>query len=87
MPRGAYLLSGSDGPYAVERFSCAPGPAGWRYVATRSHASTGAPLGRLDVALDGAGRPHRVHVEQGGWELRGGAVGPHVLWRRGETEH
>ena len=51
------------------------------------HPSTGAPLGRLDVALDGAGRPHRVHVELGGWELRGGAVGPHVLWRRGEREH
>ena len=86
MPRGAYLLSGHDGPYAVERFSCAPGPAGWRYVATRADPATGAPLGRLDVVLDAAGRAHRVHVEAGGWELRGGAVGAQVLWRRGEVE-
>ncbi len=86
MPRGAYLLSGHDGPYAVERFSCAPGPVGWRYVATREHPSTGRPLGRLDVVLSAAGRAHRVHVELGGWELRGGAVGAQLLWRRGEVE-
>ena len=86
MPRGAYLLTGHDGPYAVERFSCAPGPAGWRYVATREDPATGARSGRLDVVLDATGRALRVHVEAWGWELRGGVVGPQVLWRRGEQE-
>lgn len=28
----------------------------------------------------------RLHVEAGGWVLRAGTVGPHVLWRRGEEE-
>ena len=86
MPRGAYLLTGHDGPYARERFTCAPGPAGWRYVATREDPATGAPLGRLDVVLDSAGRALRVHVEAGGWELRGGSLGAQVLWRRGDVE-
>ena len=26
-----------------------------------------------------------VHVEGGGWVLRGGCVGGSVLWRRGDT--
>lgn len=86
MPRGAYLLSGHDGPYALERFACAPGPVGWRYVATREDPDSGARTGRLDVVLDAAGRALRVHVEAGGWELRGGAVGGSVLWRRGDVE-
>jgi len=86
VPRGAYLLSGPDGPYAVERFSCAPGPAGWRYVATREDPD-GRPLGRLDLVLDGSGRAVRVQVESGGWEVRGGVVGDRCVWRRGEREH
>ena len=86
MPRGAYLLSGLEGPYAVERFSCAPGPAGWRYVATREDPD-GRGLGRLDVVLDGAGRALRVQVRSGAWEVRGGVVGSRCVWRRGEREH
>ncbi|HEU0103074.1 MAG TPA: hypothetical protein VFR07_12225 [Mycobacteriales bacterium] len=87
MPAGAYLLSGPDGPYAVERFSCGAGPAGWRYVARREQPGTGAPLGRLDVVLDARGRVLRAAVDAGGWQLRGGVVGPEVLWRRGDAEH
>ncbi|HEU0102853.1 MAG TPA: hypothetical protein VFR07_11095, partial [Mycobacteriales bacterium] len=89
MPRGAYLVGGGPhepGPYALERFSCAAGPAGWRYVATREHPGTGAPLGRLDVVLDATGAPVRVQVETGGWALRGGVVGDEAWWRRGDDE-
>lgn len=89
MTRGAYLLTGgphAPGPYALERFSCAAGPAGWRYVATREDPRTGAPLGRLDVVLDARGVALRVRVEAGGWSLRGGVVGDEALWRRGESE-
>jgi hypothetical protein len=86
VPAGAYLLSGHDGPWAVERFTCAPGPAGWRYVAERTDPATGAPLGRLDLTLDAGGRTVRLLARAGGWELRGGALGAEVLWRRGEQE-
>jgi hypothetical protein len=86
VPTGSYLLTGHDGPWAVERFSCAPGPAGWRYVAERTDPDTGAGLGRLDLTLDATGRTVRLLAAAGGWELRGGAVGPEVLWRRGQDE-
>ena len=86
MPSGRYLLSGHDGPWAVEEFRCGPGPAGWRYVGERTDPATGAPLGRVDLTLDAAGRAVRLHVAGAGWELRGGAAGADVLWRRGEDE-
>ena len=72
MPTGTYELAGG----VVERFSCAPGPAGWRYVAA---ASDGV---RLDLTLDGGGRQVRVEVAAGGWTLRGGVAGPSVAWFR-----
>ena len=84
--RGVYLLSGHDGPYAVERFVCGPDPAGWRYAATREHPETGADLGRIDLLIDDAGRVLRLEVVAGGWLLRGGVVGPEALWRRGDDE-
>ena len=88
MPRGSYLVSGPDGPLAVERFASAPGPLGWRYAATREHPVTGAPLGGLDLVLDARGRALRLQVTVAGWELRGGAVGEaEVLWLRGRVEH
>lgn len=69
----------------VERFSCAPGPAGWRYVGTREDPATGAPLGRIDLVLQASGAV-RLEVTAGDWVLRGGVVGGEVLWRRGEGE-
>lgn len=91
MPAGSYLLSGHPTtghgvPEVVERFRCAPGPAGWRYVGDRTDPATGAPLGRIDLTLDAAGRTVRLLVSAGGWELRGGVSGPDVLWRRGADE-
>jgi hypothetical protein len=86
VPAGSYVLSDHDGPWAVERFSCAPGPAGWRYVGERTDPDTAAPLGRLDLTVDATGRIVRLLVRAGGWELRGGSVGSEVLWRRGDEE-
>lgn len=67
MPRGSYLFSSG----AVEEFSCAAGPAGWRYV------SSG-----LDLTLDSLGRQLRVEFRGGGWVLRGGATGAATVWIR-----
>ena len=85
---GAYLLSGHDGPYAVERFSCSREASGdadrWRWTATREDPRTGAPLGRLELHRDRAAL--RLHVEAGGWVLRGAAGSGEVVWRRGSEE-
>ncbi|HEX6754925.1 MAG TPA: hypothetical protein VF109_03165 [Mycobacteriales bacterium] len=67
VPSGEYELA--DG--SVERFSCAAGPAGWRYV------SPG-----IDLTLDAAGRQVRVELSAGGWLLRGGIAGSEVYWVR-----
>lgn len=67
MPSGTYALGGR-----VEEFSCAAGPAGWRYV------SAG-----LDLVLDSVGRQVRVEFRGGGWVLRGGVSGASTLWTRG----
>ena len=69
MPSGVYRLA--DG--ALERFTCALGPAGWRYVSDR-----------LDLTVDDRWVVVRLVVARAGWELRGGVVGPDVIWRRGE---
>ena len=42
--------------------------------------------GRLHLQVDAAGVTTRLHVEGGGWVLRGGCVGGSVLWRRGDQE-
>ena len=81
---GAYLLSGHDGPYAVERFRLVRTGAAWRYDATRVDPRIGAPLGRLEVHVDGGAV--RLHVEAGGWVLRGAAAGGEVLWRRADEQ-
>ncbi len=77
MPAGSYRL----GSGVVEEFRCAAGPAGWRYVATRTDGLA------LDLAVDAAWRPVRLLLTGPAGELRGGAVGPELLWRRGEDEH
>ena len=83
MPAGAYVLGGGA---VVERFACGAGPLGWRYTATRTRPGAAREAGRLDVVLDGAGRVVRAEVAAGGWLLRGGSVGPDLLWRRGDDE-
>jgi len=56
--------------------------AGWAYDGPRTEDGTG----RLQLRVDAAGVTTRLHVEGGGWVLRGGCVGGSVLWRRGDEE-
>ena len=60
--------------------------AGWTFDGTRTDPATGIALGRLHLQVDARGVTTRLHVEGGGWVLRGGCVGSSVLWRRGELE-
>jgi hypothetical protein len=82
MPNGRYSLHDPHDQTLLgeERFSCAPGPAGWRYVAKR-YALDGALLGSTDLTLDSRARPLRMDLRAGGWQVRGGAVDG-VAWVR-----
>jgi hypothetical protein len=84
MPTGTYLrYDPHDGAaLAVERFSCAPGPAGWRYTASVHDPATDAERGRVDVTVDSRWQQIRVEVRAGSWSLRGGVAGREVLWVR-----
>ena len=55
---------------------------GWAYDGPRTDTGSG----RLHLQVDAAGVTTRLHVEGGGWVLRGGCVGASVLWRRGDQE-
>ncbi len=83
VPSGSYLhLDPMDGsPAAVEEFSCAAGPVGWRYVAT-VRDQDGRESARIDLTLDAGGRQVRLVIAAGGWELRGGVAGRETLWVR-----
>jgi len=56
MPTGSYRLADT-----TEHFSCAPGPAGWRYTSDQ-----------LDLTVDGAWSVLRLVATSGPWQLRGG---------------
>ncbi len=84
--RGRYRLSGHDGPFAVETVTADRDGPDRTWAATRTDPVTGAPLGRLHLRAGPGGTTTRLHVEAGGWVLRGGCVGPSALWRRGEQE-
>lgn len=75
MPHGRYSISDpEDGaPLGEEHFSCAPGPAGWRYTG-RLTTPDGRPGASTDLTLDAVGRQLRVELHAGGWQLRGGAL-------------
>lgn len=83
MPRGLYSLRDHDGTVvAYERFSCAPGPAGWRYNAQVLAPDGSTPTGLVDVTTDACGRQIRVEVRAGGWVVRGGVAGGETVWVR-----
>ena len=83
MPRGLYSLRDQDGTVvAYERFSCAPGPAGWRYHAQVLAPDGSTPTGLVDVTTDACGRQIRVEVRAGGWVVRGGVAGGETVWVR-----
>ena len=91
VPTGCYALSGLDGP-AEERFSCAPGPVGWRYVGTRTEpdaagaAVAGAVAGSADVTVDARWRPLRVEVRRGDHVVRAGLTAAGLAWVRDGVE-
>ncbi|MFJ3642357.1 hypothetical protein ACIPRD_21695 [Streptomyces sp. NPDC090108] len=82
MPRGRYSLFDPHDhtPLAEEHFHCAPGPSGWRYV-SRLTTPAGADHGSVDLALDDLGRPIRLELHAGGWQVRGAALDG-VTWVR-----
>ncbi|MEU3289957.1 hypothetical protein OHA09_21745 [Streptomyces longwoodensis] len=82
MPRGRYALHDPHDhtPLAEEHFQCAPGPTGWRYVARRT-TPTGEHTGSVDLTLDDLGRPLRLELHAGSWQVRGAALDG-VTWVR-----
>ncbi|KUF19428.1 hypothetical protein [Streptomyces silvensis] len=82
MPRGRYSLHDPHDhtPLGEEHFQCAPGPSGWRYVARRTTPS-GDHLGSVDLALDELGRPIRLELHAGDWQVRAAALDG-VTWVR-----
>ncbi|MBC2879215.1 MULTISPECIES: hypothetical protein [Streptomyces] len=82
MPRGRYSLHDPHDhtPLGEERFQCATGPSGWRYVSTTTHAS-GAPAGSVDLAIDALGRPIRLQLRSADWQVRAAALDG-VTWVR-----
>jgi hypothetical protein len=75
MPSGRYSFYDThDGtPLGEERFSCAPGPSGWRYTA-QTFAVDGTVDGSVDLTLDSRSRPLRLELKYGGWQVRGGVL-------------
>ncbi|MEU9056914.1 hypothetical protein AB0D37_42170 [Streptomyces sp. NPDC048384] len=82
MPRGRYSLHDPHDhtPLAEEHFHCAPGPSGWRYVSQLT-TPAGDHSGSVDLALDELGRPIRLELHAGGWQVRGAAIDG-VTWVR-----
>ncbi|GAA4851466.1 hypothetical protein [Kitasatospora terrestris] len=86
MPNGRYALHDTHDhtPLGEERFSCAPGAAGWRYV-SKTYAPDGTVLATTDLTLDSRSRPLRLELRSGGWQVRGGAVDG-VAWVRAAAD-
>ncbi|QEV18414.1 hypothetical protein [Streptomyces alboniger] len=82
MPRGRYSLHDPHDrtPLGEEHFHCAPGPSGWRYVSQRASPS-GTPAGSVDLAVDDHGRPIRLELHAGDWQVRAAALNG-VTWVR-----
>ncbi|MFF4222625.1 hypothetical protein ACX9I7_22850 [Streptomyces sp. L500] len=82
MPRGRYSLHDphDHSPLGEERFHCAPGPSGWRYVSQLT-APSGTPTGSVDLAIDDLGRPIRLQLQSSDWQVRGAALDG-VTWVR-----
>jgi hypothetical protein len=82
MPRGRYSHHDVHDltPLGEEHFHCATGPSGWRYTARTTDAS-GRFTGSVDLTLDHLGRPVRLGLHSGDWQVRGAALDG-VTWVR-----
>jgi hypothetical protein len=74
VPNGTYLHLESG---LEERFQCAPGAGGWRYVGERSDGL------RVDLVVDARWRQIRVELAGPQWWIRGGVTGRELVWVRG----
>jgi hypothetical protein len=77
VPNGTYLHLEPD---LEERFQCAPGAGGWRYVGERADGM------RVDLVVDSRWRQIRVELTGPLWWLRGGVIGRELVWVRGGGE-
>ncbi|MFC5909378.1 hypothetical protein [Streptacidiphilus monticola] len=86
MPSGRYSFHDThdDTPLGEERFSCAPGPAGWRYTA-QTFGADGRPTGSVDLTLDSLSRPLRLELRYLGWQIRGGSAAG-LTWVRSHAD-
>ncbi|ARP70531.1 hypothetical protein LK07_12935 [Streptomyces pluripotens] len=86
MPRGRYSLHDPHDrtPLAEEHFQCAPGPSGWRYV-SQVTSPAGDHRGSVDLSLDDLGRPIRLELHAGDWQVRGAALDG-VTWVRTDPD-
>ena len=84
MPRGRYSFHDTHDhtPIGSEHFHCATGPSGWRYTA-QTTAPDGGHTGSVDLTIDALGRPIRLELHAGGWQVRGGALDG-VTWVRSD---
>ncbi|MFI1204698.1 hypothetical protein ACH4VR_35615 [Streptomyces sp. NPDC020883] len=82
MPRGHYSLHDPHDhtPLGEEHFHCATGPSGWRYV-SQILDTAGEHTGSVDLTLDDLGRPIRLQLTSGAWQVRGAALDG-VTWVR-----
>ncbi|WP_447039421.1 hypothetical protein [Streptomyces sp. DSM 118878] len=87
MPRGRYSLHDvhDHTPLGEEHFHCAPGPSGWRYVSQRT-TPTNPQAGSVDLAIDDRGRPIRLELHAGDWQVRAAALNG-VTWVRTDPTH
>ncbi|MHA6760373.1 hypothetical protein [Streptacidiphilus sp. PAMC 29251] len=86
MPSGRYSFYDTHDniPLGEERFSCAPGPSGWRYTA-QTLSTDGEPDGSIDLTLDALSRPLRLELRVGGWQIRAGLLDG-LSWVRSHQE-
>ncbi|WP_037910291.1 hypothetical protein [Actinacidiphila yeochonensis] len=82
MPRGRYSFHDTHDhtPLGEEHFHCATGPSGWRYTA-QTTAPAGDHTGSIDLTIDDLGRPIRLELLSGSWQVRAAAVDG-VTWVR-----
>lgn len=70
MPAGRYTVQdGSGRAVGTESFRCAPGPAGWRYVAEIETSVPEPHREVVDLVVDDAWRPVRLRIDTGAHDL------------------
>jgi hypothetical protein len=70
MPAGRYAVQdGSGRAVGTESFRCAPGPAGWRYVAEIETSVPDPHREVVDFVVDDRWRPVRLRIDTGSHDL------------------